>query len=91
MKKECTKCGTDSNVPGSYYVEGGELFYFCKLCSIVLDELPPGNVHFYLGDDGIDKIKSSVTKNIILVRLRRKKLALEKVATFPDMIDNPRS
>lgn len=66
----CAKCGEDSTT--SIFVEGGETYHFCRICTNIIDELDrTGNViHDFLGRD---KKESWVEKNIREARERRAK------------------
>lgn len=69
---QCAKCGTDCLENGSYITEGGKLYYFCRLCTLILDDLPQGKkVRVFLyGDDKIN-IKCDIRRAMVHARMKR--------------------
>jgi hypothetical protein len=66
----CDKC-KDVVTGGSAIVKGGTTFYFCKICTDILDKLPTGNTIFeFLGPE---KEEKCFVKNIRLAKNLREK------------------
>ncbi len=69
----CKKCNSDGEIKGSYFTEAGEAFYFCKICSEVLEHMPQGNkVGCLLKAEDYSFIKNRILKDLISARMRRK-------------------
>lgn len=77
IKTKCDKCGTDCIKAGTFFTEGGQVFYFCLLCSSFLQQIDGcQRVYLFLQDDFLDKFKGDIspeTRNMILARVNRKK------------------
>lgn len=59
MSYNCAKCNTlDKNV--TMFVEGGVGYLFCKSCADLLEQLPTGTIHDFLGP----KKETWIEKNI---------------------------
>ena len=66
MTFNCAKCNTlDKNI--TMFIEGGVGYMFCKSCADLLERLPTGTIHGFLGP----KKESGVDTNIREARERR--------------------
>lgn len=82
MKKEgkkqsetqmCRKCKTDGEIKGSVFIEGGEEYYFCRVCSSILKDLPTNSNIAFIKDKNLEMVKNPILKNILKSRLQRSK------------------
>ena len=73
MKKDTSKCAKckGSLAEGSIFVEGGKEYHFCKLCSIILKDLPTNSISHFVSKKGEELINDPILKNILHARLRR--------------------
>lgn len=73
MKNTCQKCQTDCKEKGTYRIEGGNKYYFCKICSIILDENPNLSIFIFLQPIGHELIQNKKDLNILNARIKRQK------------------
>jgi len=62
----CSKCKIESNC--NSFVEGGETYFFCGTCSLILDSYPSISIEYFLTPE--DKL-SQIEKNMRDARRRR--------------------
>ena len=81
MKKistKCAKCKSNCKKEGTFFTEGGQIFYFCAFCALLLDKLDcASRIYLFLQESFPENIKnlsiSPINKIVLLARLKREK------------------